>query len=79
MQLLEDKEELVKCVHKYAQVVTGAQHIQGHTHLPLEGRGVEVHCLLIHMVPQVLIAPAEPATEAPTEDHVKSKNKSQQT
>ena len=41
--------------------------------------GVEVHCLLIHMAPQVLIVPAEHATEAPMEDHVKSENKSQQT
>ena len=51
----------------------------GLTHLPLEVQGVEVCCLLIHMVPQVLIALAEPATEVPMEDHVKSENKSQQT
>ena len=55
------------------------QHIQGHARLPLEGQGVEVCHLLIHMAPQVLIAPAEPATEVPMEDHVKSGNKSQQT
>ena len=29
--------------------------------------------------PQVLIASAEPATEAPMEDHIKSQNKSQDT
>ena len=78
-RLLENKEEFVKHVHKYAWVVACVQHIQGLSHLPLEGWGVEVCCLLICMVPQVFIAPAEPATKAPMEDHVKPENKSQQT
>ena len=77
-QLLEDGE-FVKHIHKYGWVVACAQHIQGHACLPLKGWGLEVCCLLIHMVLQVLIAPAEPATEAPMEDHVKSESKSQQT
>ena len=78
-QLFEDKEEFVKHVHKYASAVAGVQHIQGCAHLPLEGQGVEVGHLLIHVVPQVLIAPAEPATKVPMEDHIKSENTSQQT
>ena len=79
LQLLKDKEVFIKHVHKYAQVVTGAQQIQDHAHLPLKGWGVKVCHLLVHMAPQVLIALAEPATEAPMEDHIKSGNKSQQT
>ena len=79
LQLLEDKEEFVKRIHKYVWVVTGVQQVQGHVHLPLEGWGVEVHCFLIHMAPQVFIALAEHATKVPMEDHVKSENKSQQT
>ena len=79
LQLLEDKEEFVKCIHKYVQAVACVQYVQGCACLPLEGQGVEVHCLLIHMIPQVLIVPAELATKVPMEDHVKSENKSQQT
>ena len=78
-QLLEDKEEFIKHIRKYTWVVTGVQHVQGCTHLPLESWGVEVCCLFIHMAPQVLIVPAEPATKVPMEDHIKSETKSQQT
>ena len=60
-------------------VVACAQHIKGHAHLPVEGRGVEVCHLLIHVTPQVLIALAEPATKASMEDHVKCENTSLQT
>ena len=77
-QLLEDKEEFIKCIHKYEQVVTSAQYIQGHACLLLEGQGVEVCHLHIHMAPQVFIAPAEAAIKGPMEDHIKSENKSQQ-
>ena len=61
------------------RMVSCSQYNQGCACLPLKGQGVDVCLLLIHMAPQVLIAPAEPATEVPVEDHIKSESKSQQT